>query len=381
MRIGHRDRGWRGLCGTAVLLQAVACAGPETEEAGDEVPTWSVSAEPILQIGEQDGAEAYLFRSISAVQFLEAGGLAVADPGLHSIRFYDSGGTFRVGMGREGEGPGEFAWLSHLEVRGDTIVAYDPSLFRVTRFMSDGRFLDTKQIESAGGAPELLIGTYSDGNTAFGTISSIGRDRAAATSDMWTLGRYDEDGSRLRTLGQAEGFRRLGGSPVPFSGSLHAFLVDDSIFHTDGRDPSINVLTEDGEVARVIALDIAASNTAEAWNVLRAELESQGQLSMLDRFPAGAEEEPVPRIAEVLLDDLDRFWVKHYAPATDSWLLGGLSQARGGHWSIIRRDASAVASINLPANFIPMAVRGGRIVGVEKDELDVQRVAVYGVQR
>ena len=55
-----------------------------------------------------------------------------------------------------------------------------------------------------------------------------------------------------------------------------------------------------------------------------------GESERLARYPEAAQREPVPRIAEVLLDRADRLWVKRYQPRTDSHMLGGWAGARGG---------------------------------------------------
>lgn len=378
MRV-RRTRMWTAVWGLLFLLDFAACGEEEESGLPPSVPVWSVAEQPVLQIGVLDGEDEYLFRSISAVRLLPAGGVVVADPGLSALRVYDAGGTFVVSVGRQGEGPGEFSWLGYLDVRGDTVLVYDPSAHRLIEFMEDGRILETRQIKTTGGAPELYLGTYSDGGAAFGAIRSIERDPVSASSDQWTFGRYDLDGNLIRTLGTGAGYRRLGGRPVPFSANLHAFLLSDSIFYSDGRSPSINVLDDNGAVARTLSVDIPFVDAKEAWKVLRAELEEIGQLAFLDGVSAAAESEPIPWIAELLLDDVGRFWIKHFAPETDSWMVGGLLKARGGRWSIVHRDGTAVASIDLPAGFVPMDVRGDRIAGVEKDEMDVERVVVYRI--
>jgi hypothetical protein len=89
----------------------------------------------------------------------------------------------------------------------------------------------------------------------------------------------------------------------------------------------------------------------------------------------------VPRVAEVLLDDEGRFWLKRYEPASDSQVISSFERRAGGEWWVLQPDGRRVAVIQLPDGYTPMDVRGERIVGVASDELDVERVLVFGTAR
>ena len=57
---------------------------------------------------------------------------------------HETGDVVRT-IGRQGEGPGDFKLLSAIWFRGDTLVASDRQLFRVSYFDTDGRFLDSRR--------------------------------------------------------------------------------------------------------------------------------------------------------------------------------------------------------------------------------------------
>jgi hypothetical protein len=48
-------------------------------------------------------------------------------------------------------------------------------------------------------------------------------------------------------------------------------------------------------------------------------------------------------------------------------------------WDVLSYEGRLLGTLQLPANFRPQALSGDRIYGVEKDDLDVESVAVYRI--
>ena len=68
------------------------------------------------------------------------GALAVAQVGLGAVWVFDAEGKRQV-VGRSGEGPGEFGFVSSVAWRGDTLVVVEGRRSRVSVMASDGRYL------------------------------------------------------------------------------------------------------------------------------------------------------------------------------------------------------------------------------------------------
>ncbi|MDZ7778352.1 MAG: hypothetical protein U5R14_00155 [Gemmatimonadota bacterium] len=360
----------------AVLLAACGDPADRSSAAGPE--TWTVAAEPVLRIGEQDGEAAYLFDRVSAVRLLDDGGVVVADRRHAEIRVYDEEGVHLTSMGGPGEGPGEFEVISYLTIHPpDTLLAYDGFAYRTTRFLLDGTLAGNRPIRPENGAPEMYLGTYADGDAAIASLIPPPRGGTEVIPDRMSIGRYDQDGSRVAELTVADGIRRAGGAVViPFSPYLHARMLRDSIYYTDGLKPALFVLDDEGNVARTIELPIPRPDHEAAWNTLHRELEARDETSWLDDVTPEIEAEPVPTIAEVVFDADERIWVKHYEPRTDAMhLRRGLPS--GGRWTVVRPDGEILAHVDLPEGFAPLDASGRRVAGVHRDELDVERVVVF----
>jgi len=129
---------------TCLGVLAIATASP-TASPAQEPPRWTLSAEPVLQIGVVEGDPRYqLFNAISSA-LLDDGRIAVLNAGSHELRFYGADGRFLAAVGRKGGGPGEFAMPSRLyRVGRDSLMIYDRSNARFSIHTLDGTFVRTE---------------------------------------------------------------------------------------------------------------------------------------------------------------------------------------------------------------------------------------------
>lgn len=141
----------------ASILLLVGCGGepaPEPDAGGDEdgvrvvrseaplwgaESPWSLSDTPILDLTRTGMGPAHEFYRVTALLRLTGGEIAVGDFGTHQVRGYSPEGALLWASGRQGEGPGEFRWITDLSrTRGDSIVVFDRSLARATILDGDG---------------------------------------------------------------------------------------------------------------------------------------------------------------------------------------------------------------------------------------------------
>ena len=115
----------------------------ETETIGDTTVVRTVSGSvwggdatlvPEVLIGELDGAEEYLFGSVSAIAVDDDHNVYVLDRQARHVRVFDSEGTYVTTLGRDGEGPGEFKVPIGLAISDDRLLVRDPANGRVQLF-------------------------------------------------------------------------------------------------------------------------------------------------------------------------------------------------------------------------------------------------------
>ena len=126
---------------------------------------------------------------------------------------------------------------------------------------------------------------------------------------------------------------------------------------------------------RTFTVPLPSPDLDAAWAALRPALEARDQTMWIENLSPEVESQPVPAVAEVMLDADQRFWLKHYDPATDATHLRG-DAMDGGRWTVVEANGELVATVDVPDGFMPMDASGMRVAGVQRDELGVERVRV-----
>src|ERR1700741_1142587 len=109
-------------------------------------PAWKpgdggeLSNERVLSLGVREGAPEQQLDRVTDALRLPDGSIVVANEGSAELRYFAADGRFLDAAGRAGDGPGEVRAIARLwPARGDTVVAYDPLLKRLTSFARAGR--------------------------------------------------------------------------------------------------------------------------------------------------------------------------------------------------------------------------------------------------
>lgn len=125
------------------ILLALLLNGQVVGRAQGVPPADREAPKPILSIGVE-GQPEYEFNHINTAFRTPSGAIAVADEATKAIRIYGADGRFLRALGRDGDGPGEFRRIASLFAVGDTLIAYDAALRRLTSYSVDGRLLWTR---------------------------------------------------------------------------------------------------------------------------------------------------------------------------------------------------------------------------------------------
>ena len=118
----------------SVLAAGVLLAACRADHAGPPRST-SVSTDtvPFLDVASTARDGTPLLDQVAMAVRLPDGRLLVADQMAHHLILFDSLGAPVTTIGREGKGPGEFAWPTWMgRCAGDSIFVWDPQLSRMT---------------------------------------------------------------------------------------------------------------------------------------------------------------------------------------------------------------------------------------------------------
>jgi hypothetical protein len=143
VRRALRIRAWK----TAVLLAAVLGTGCGHEPIPHDpagLPSDTISAQLVAEIGAVRGAPEDLFGKVVSVAATPEGMIYVADADGAVVRAYDLEGEYVGTVGGRGEGPGEFGYLRHLFLGpGRDLYVLDAFRLTVFRPSSTAEFADS----------------------------------------------------------------------------------------------------------------------------------------------------------------------------------------------------------------------------------------------
>jgi hypothetical protein len=354
---------------------------------------WTLSAEPTLDIGVVDGAKEYQLSQVRDALRLASGQIAVANAGSQEIRFFDGSGKYLRSVGGEGGGPGEFkdvSWIRALP--GDTLVAYDGRQRRLSTFDPQGMFVGSTNLELKAEKGYLSpVGQFADGTlfVQLGQAYGPGEVKSGVVRDSVSYLRYSTAGALLNPvirLRGSEAFvesdeKSLSVSSLIFGRSSQYALAGTRVFAADNDAYEIGLYGMDGKLVELIR------RRAEARPVTRADFDAMVQKrtesmgnssfnsSLRQRFNDMMAKMPLPSTLPAfsnLETDLEgNLWVQEYpAPA-----------AEGTEWTVFDPEGRMLGAVSMPDRFRPMRIGGDSVLGVWKDDLDVEHVRMYRLEK
>lgn len=343
---------------------------------------WEVGG-ALLTIG--GGATGDLFDVTGGV-LLPDGGVAVALGGSSEVRFYDDDGALRGAWGGRGDGPDEFRLLAGIgRAGGDTVWAYDFGAARMSLLTPAGGVVGSVALRPPLPAGNL-VGRRSDGSLVVGQLWGSGPPRAREVEGLvrdpaaWVG--YTPDGMLADTLGLFPGrevLHRLEGSRMtmgvaPFARTASSTLLGDDLVVGDQVRRELSVVGAastlrvrwSGPPLDVTGRDVEAWKDAQVAAAEAADRPSVraylADVPMPDRRPA---------YGSVLVGADGSIWVAAYAPP------GQVPAA----WDVFDREGRWLATVPAPARFRLLDAAEDRLLGVSRDELDVERVEVRRLVR
>lgn len=370
-----------------------------TETAATDVPVFArLDATPSLRLGAVDGPAEEQFGSVRALAPLADGGVAVLDGQVAELRVFAADGTFRKTLARRGDGPGElsFPWTV-ASLAGDTMAVYDSRGARVTRFSPDGTLGRVETLRTEGSARPFVVSFFADGALA-GQIPWYGpgkplpptpEGKQTLTVDSAVLAVYGQDGRLVDTVAvmpSLEGVRTMNTSGnsvfvrvtwAAFNRSFVFAAHPDGVWAGFGDRFALRLLDPaSGQVKRILrapGLERPLTD-AEAKAILDQAMAHadtpEKRISQQEWYDLSPRPEIRPTYDRLVVDDAARLWLREWAGANQG----------GSRWWVFSSDGALLGSVDTPAQFTLMAVRGDQAWGVALDDLDVSYVVRYAVR-
>jgi hypothetical protein len=341
--------------------------------------------EPITNLGVVAGDPAQEFHRVVTPFALPSGEVAVPLADDREIRIFAPDGEYLRTLGGRGEGPGEFLDLDQAWIRGDTIEAFDGRTRRITRFFPDDS-VTTVRLQPVLSAQAVVPGGPGPGWILSGVASAEfgGRDDMVVHS-FGPDGTYR--GEIAHTLGMARFRTRLLTGPDPISPKAVFAAGAGAVYFGETLTPAVTAVNESGDT--LSHLTWTPENTHdpnEAFGIVVATARDQEGPERAVELQAQLEAFPVRDRVSVfwglLVDELGFLWIRPFDPSEHALYLGGFSGVgMGGRWRVFSAEGAEVDSVVFPSRFEPTHITRDRIVGIHRDELGVESVQAFPLQR
>lgn len=353
---------------------------------GSRLP-WRIGAEPTVSIGELDGEEPYMLYRVFDAAKLSDGRIVVANYGSSEVRVFDAAGTHLVTAGRAGEGPGEFRSLWRVaRWPGDSILAWDFNR-RFSVFGprgNHGRSFVARSDENPRERRSLpFVDARSDGTIVY---------RLEGDADSTVVEIVDGEGERSASLGAhlheelvvARGRRGYTGRmPAPYSRELVISLWGDLIVASPHNRYEIRAFRADGTLARIVRREHVPRIPTDADKQFFVDREVALRdapdipVELLEEVRRVFGSVPVaatfPAFSAILADDAGHLWVREYEFPREERL---------AHlWTVFDPEGHVLGFFETPKDLRILQIGGDYILAHSRDQLDVEYVRVWPLER
>lgn len=377
--------------GTASFLLIMAGCSAPADRAETAVATWTLAPEADLSIGVLEGEAAYLLDRVRDATVLRDGRVAIVNGGSNEIRFFTAEGVFDGASGGDGDGPGEFrnlAWIR--ELPDQRLAAFDPFQRRTSYFDRSGAFVESVPLPSPPGLGSQRVSVesvFDDGRV----LVYFPEDRIMIQPDAlpeYTLlegnlvyGWYDADRfdtvgirpSAQTTIVSSQGMFVIGPAPLGRN-VLRASNGTRAVIAQTDRLAVATLTSESTSFGSILAHGEFRELGEAEWRLLAGDYLDTGPSSRRHSREKTLEEfgkpEFVPLFDKLVLDRVDRIWLRS---------LGMDAELR--RWQVLDHEGALMAWADISPAIEIMEIGEDYVVGVVKDDLDVESVRRWALRR
>lgn len=360
-------------------------------DPGSAVAVYAVAR--LLAIAPDETRPETLFGNVVDVAADREGRVYILDQMAREIRVFAEDGAFEGSMGQAGQGPGEFSGFAEsLLVYGDTVLVSDAGNRMIQRFSVSGEFLASSPQP---GSRSARTWWKASGRALFARALSL----SAAEDGQWVsddrILRVDPGGtvdSLTELPYPATDIGKRGEPKVPYivNAPLWIPLPNGGIAWTHLETDRVMVHGREGALARRIHVPAWQSLAPTSGNIEVLEALMREKLSMLGGDPSGVDNLPVvppgrlPAITGLVAGTDGTLWVQRMGEVRDVHPMALNAPEPpvgwGGRvWDVITAEGRYLYQVELPPRFRLMEIRGDRLYGVQRSELDEETVVVLQV--
>jgi len=364
---------------TGLMLMS-GCQEPPSDGSTRAGEDWAIGAELEILAGSLDSPPQSSFDHVAGVARSQSGEIVVLDGGMRSrLTVLSSSGEFLRTIGRNGEGPGEFGWVTSVQIgANDSLFVFDAGRQRLLVFSPDGIWVRSAEYRPVEGE-RLRTVTHLGGKTWLGRgmDTPLPAPLNQIVQDTIILGLLDPTLEHLDLLAALPSLMstgvnlggRTGVGAAAFTPiALHA-TWGSCIFVSTADTSSIQVYSTDGEYLRSFqgpgTRRPVTKQHIEDYvdNRLRGAPKDR-QEALRPGFLAAGHAESLPFYFQMLTDRWGYLWLQEYAPPD------GL----GSHWFVVTPSGRVVTEFVLPESLRVYDIYDDGLLGRTSGEFDEEMI-------
>jgi hypothetical protein len=324
-----------------------------------------------VRIGSVEGAGPETFAQIVDLEVDAAGRIYVLDRQAQDVRVFDQAGAHVRTIGRRGGGPGEFRLAHGLAMdHAGRLWVVDRNRFTV--FDTSGTFLQTYRREvtlwgfrwyGAFLANGALYDLTMAGTTSGGTTALVRYDSILGMVDTLSLPSYDRPVPVWEFSSGTGRITRL----VPFAPGI-SWTLDPRGYVWAGITDQyrLHQITLTGDTIRIVQREhtpvrVTPEERDSLVETLRERVNAPIDVS---KIPAQK-----PAFSQILVEESGHLWVTPSAP----------SDTPGTRFDVFDPEGRFLGSLSVDLRVSQLWIRGNKVYGVHRDELDVPFVVRLGI--
>ena len=367
-----------------------------TAPAWGVAPAWRLDTVPTLSIGDASGKNPVLLVEVNGVRLLTDGRIAVASGDAHAVLYFDPQGKLLGRSGRNGAGPGEFRAVHLVGNRGDSLLVWDADLDRATMLDPQGKVLRTFALASGDSATAPRYGfaplaIFGDGSLLLaGRSGASTGDRSGLTRDTVPLRRADANGILGRPIVAVPGseafviatrkyvsrFERPFGRRTIIATQGVTTLVGtgdmDGVtgYDTTGRMTTRYLIDRPRHLIPDSDINAIGQKQGEQVSQLPSEFAAVLRRVLLETGPPAT----LPPADQLVIDATGAIWLRDDVGPV-------LRDSIPQRWTVLDSTGAWLGSVTMPRRLEVHQITTDRVVGVWRDENDVEYVRVYRFKR
>lgn len=378
--------------------------------------SWSLSAEPLLEVGEPEIRRAGLPPGrFTDARMLPDGRLAVIVSYTSQILLLSPDGEPLETVGTHGPQPGQFMRLTNvLAMRDGAVGGFDTRNMNVEVFDREGRLIRSFGLEAGRDyVPQRLIGLADESMLLVTQRSAQDHDPEGIVRPEAPVMYFNREGKLEATLGYFPGkaWIRDGDTleRLPYGPNTHVAARQRHIYVTRGDHYQVEAYDLKGELQRMIRvmrqqrpvtqkdkdahrdrimggyfgaevpvgeldpdiLEVLDEAQVRALLAQFQDEQAKAREEMQEALDSTIYPETLPAYAMLIVDDSGNIWAKRYQPIT----------TEATEWDVFNAGGQLIAEITMPAPFRPFQIEKDLVLGRWLDESDVERLRAYRLER